>query len=170
MSEVDIDVRPCSAEDMEFLRKSDVALLDMLHHEERWASQLRQEAVYLLAWQGPEVVGRVTLFHRSRYPQVRSLLAGVAEMNALEARPQGQGIGTALILAGQQEARRRGAPVLGLAVEAGNRGARRLYERLGFVPWEHGLVIDRWTQKDDSGRPVREHADECLYLTKALSE
>jgi hypothetical protein len=102
-----------------------VALLDMLHHEERWASHLRQEAVYLLAWHGPEVVGRVTLLLRSSYPEVRSLLAGVAEMNALEARPQGQGIGTALILAGQQEAKRRGAPILGLAVEAGNHGAQR---------------------------------------------
>jgi predicted N-acetyltransferase YhbS len=97
------------------------------------------------------------------------LLAGVAEMNALEARPQGQGIGTALILAGQQEAKRRGPPILGLAAEVGNHGARRLYERLGYGLWEHGLVIDRWTQKDDKGRAVREHADECFYLTKALA-
>jgi GNAT superfamily N-acetyltransferase len=127
-------------------------------------------ALYLLAWQGPEVVGRVTLLLRSRYPEVRSLLAGMAEMNALEARPQGQGIGTALILAGQREAKRRGTPILGLAVEVANHGARRLYERLGYVLWEHGLVIDRWTEKDDKGRAVREHADQCFYLTKALSE
>lgn len=143
---------------------------DMLHHEERWASQLHREAVYLLAWHGPEVVGRVTLLFRSRYPEVRLLLAGAAEMNALEARPQGQGIGTALILAGQQEARRYGARVLGLAVEVQNHGARRLYERLGYVLWQHGLVIDRWTQRDDTGRAVSEQADECFYLTKGLSE
>ncbi len=72
---------------MAALRNSDVAALDLLHHEERWASQLRQEAVYLLAWQGTVVVGRVTLLLRSRYPKVRSLLADAAEMNALEARP-----------------------------------------------------------------------------------
>jgi GNAT superfamily N-acetyltransferase len=163
---VSIDVRPCSIKDIEVLRSQDVAAFDMRHHEERWASQLRQEAVYLLAWRETRIVGRVTLLLRSRYPQVRSVLPDGAEMNALEARPQGQGTGTALILAGEQEARRRAAPVLGLAVEVRNNDARRLYERLGYTVWDHGLVIDRWTQFDDSGKVVKEHADECFYLTK----
>lgn len=57
----------------------DVAPLDMRRHEERWASRLRQDAVYLLAWRGNRVVGRLTLLFRSRYPKVRSVLAGVAE-------------------------------------------------------------------------------------------
>lgn len=154
---------------MEALRNRDVALLDMLHHEECWASQLRQEAVYLLAWHGTEVLGRVTLLLRSKYPEVRSSLAQVAEMNALEARPQGQGIGTALIMAGEQEASRREARMLGLAVEVQNHGARRLYERLGYAQWEQGLIIDRWMERDHNGGVVREHADECFYLTKSRS-
>jgi hypothetical protein len=58
------------------------------------------------------------------------------------------------------------APILGLAVDVQNNGARRLYERLGYALWEHGLVIDRWTQFDDNGKVVKEHADECFYLTK----
>jgi GNAT superfamily N-acetyltransferase len=124
---VNVEVRPCSITDMDALRRGDVAALHMLHHEERWASQRRQEAVYLLAWHGSEVVGRVTLLLQSRNSEVRPLLTGVAKMNALEARPQGQGIGTALILAGQHEGKRREAPILGLAVEVGNHGARRLY-------------------------------------------
>jgi ribosomal protein S18 acetylase RimI-like enzyme len=155
---------------MEALRKSDVDPFDMLHHEERWASQLRQEAVYLLAWNGTEVVGRVSLLFQSKYPDVQSLLDGPAEMNGLEARPQGQGTGTALIVAGEREARRRGTAVLGLAVEVDNHGARRLYERLGYVMWDHGLVIDRWTERDRHGRAVSEQADECHYLFKSLSE
>jgi GNAT superfamily N-acetyltransferase len=166
---MDIDVRPCSVKDMAALRNSDVAALDMLHHEECWASQLRQEAVYLLAWQETMVVGRVTLLLRSKYPKVRSLLADVAEMSALEARPQGHGIGTALILASEQEARRREVPVLGLAVDPRNHDARRLYERLGYVRWEYGLVVDQWAETDDQGGVLRENADECFYLTKALS-
>jgi GNAT superfamily N-acetyltransferase len=166
---VEIDVRPCTATDMEALRNSEVDPFDMFHHKERWASQLRQEVVYLLAWHGTEVVGRVSLLFQSKYPEVRSLLGGAAEMNALEARPQGEGIGTALILAGEREARRRGTAVLGLAVEVDNHGARRLYERLGYVMWDHGLVIDRWAERDRDGRAVSEHADECFYLSKRLS-
>jgi GNAT superfamily N-acetyltransferase len=154
--------------DLEALRSRDIAPHDLRHHEERWASQLRQEAVYLLAWRGTQVAGRVTLLLRSRYPEVRSVLGEGAEMNALEARPQGQGIGTALIRASEQEAERRAAPILGLAVEVQNNRARRLYERLGYVLWGHGLVIDRWTERDDNGMVVKEHADECFYLTKPL--
>ncbi len=163
-----IDVRPCSAQDMEVLRSTDTAPQDMRHHEGRWARQLRQEAVYLLAWRDARVAGRVTLLFRSKYPEVRSVLREVAEMNALEARPQGQGIGTALIRATEVEARRRAAPIIGLAVEVQNRDARRLYERLGYALWGHGLVIDRWTERDDDGRVVREYADQCFYLSKPL--
>ncbi len=85
-------------------------------------------------------------------------------------RDPGHGIGTALILASEQEARRREVTVLGLAVELQNHGARRLYERLGYVRWEHGLVIDQWAETDDQGRILREYADECFYLTKALGD
>ena len=141
----------------------------MLHHEERWAWQLRQGAVYLLAWRGAKVVGRATLLLRSRYPEVRSLLPELAEINALEARPQGEGIGTALILAAEQEARQRSVPIASLAVDVTNDGARRLYERLGYAMWAHGLVIDRWTKRGNDGQVLGEQADECFYLTKPLT-
>lgn len=45
---------------------------------------------------------------------------------------RGQGVGTALIEALAQEARRRGHAALKLEVQARNRRARALYERLGF--------------------------------------
>lgn len=140
----------------------------MLHHEERWAWQLRQKAVYLLAWRGAKVVSKATLLLRSRYPEVRSVFPELAEINALDAWPQGEGIGTALILAAEQEARQRSVPIAGLAVDVTNDGARRLYERLGYARWTHGLVIDRWTQRGDDGRVLGEQADECFYLTKQL--
>ncbi len=55
----------------------------MRHHEERWESQQRREAVYLLAWRGAEVVGSVTLLLRSKYEVVRRVIEDAAEMNAL---------------------------------------------------------------------------------------
>jgi GNAT superfamily N-acetyltransferase len=166
---VSVDVRTCSHADIETLRQADISRLDRLHHEERWAWQLRQKAVYLLAWRGAEVVGRATLLLRSRYPEVRSVLPELAEINALEARPQGEGTGTALILAAEREARHRSVPIAGLAVDITNDRAQRLYERLGYAMWAHGLVIDRWIQRANAGRILGEQADQCFYLTKQLT-
>lgn len=117
----------------------------------------------------PTVVGRATLLLRSRYPQVCSLCPGLAEINALEARPQGEGIGTALIMAAEQQARQRSVPIVGLAVDVTNDGARRLYVRLGYALWPHGTVIDHWAPRDDEGQVLGEQADECFYLTKRLT-
>ena len=50
------------------------------------------------------------------------------------------------------KAKRREVPILGLAVEVRNYGARRHYERPGYALWEHGLVIDRWARRDDQAR------------------
>ncbi|MGH8079227.1 MAG: GNAT family N-acetyltransferase [Lysobacter sp.] len=64
---------------------------------------------------------------------------------SLDAGVRGQGIGAALIAWAQDEARARGR-CMRLHVEHGNHGARRLYERLGFVLVEsmptHALM--RW--------------------------
>jgi GNAT superfamily N-acetyltransferase len=134
----------------------------LLHRRDRNANPRRLDAsaAYLTASQRP---------NSNAAPAAAIVVAMViradaAEMNALEAGPQGQGIGTALILAGEQEARRRAAPIPGLAVEVQNQGAGRLYERLGRSRREPGLVIDRSTQSDDQGNIVREHADECFIL------
>jgi hypothetical protein len=57
----------------------------------------------------------------------------------------------------------------GLAVDMTNDRAQRLYERLGYGVWAHGLVIDRWTQRGDDGLVLGEQADECFYLIKQLT-
>jgi GNAT superfamily N-acetyltransferase len=100
---------------------------------------------------------------------VRSVLPELAEINALDAWPQGEGIGTASILAAEREARLRSVPIAGLAVDITNDRARRLYERVGYAMWAHGLVIDRWTERGTDGQVLAEQADECFYLTKRLT-
>jgi [ribosomal protein S18]-alanine N-acetyltransferase len=52
---------------------------------------------------------------------------------AVAVEAQGHGIGTALLLALLDEARRRGVPHVDLEVKADNDTARRLYDRHGFV-------------------------------------
>ena len=143
---------------------------DRYHHAERSGMHERGEATYLLAWDGDRPCGRVTLFHRSKYERVRNVLGDVPETNALEALPPGRGIGSRLIAAAEEHATALGAHWIGLAVEHRNEGARRLYERLGYVEWEHGDVIDRWQERDGSGAVVREHSDPCSYLVKALTD
>ena len=91
--------------------------------------------MYLLAWRGAELAGRCTLLTASKYHQVRQMLGIFPEMNALEARPQGQGTGMKIIACAEKIARTRGATLTGLAVEVSNQGARRLYARLGYRDW-----------------------------------
>lgn len=142
---------------------------DRFHHDERSGMHERGEATYLLAWDGDQPCGRVTLFHRSKYEHVRVVLGDLPELNGLEADPPGLGIGSRLIAAAEERAMALGAHRIGLAVEHGIRDARRLYERLGYVEWEHGDVVDRWQERDDGGTVVREHADLCNYLVKDLT-
>ncbi|WP_328994873.1 GNAT family N-acetyltransferase [Kribbella sp. NBC_01245] len=79
------------------------------------------------------------------------------EVNALHAYVEGQGVGTALMVAAEGLARQWGYDVIGLAVEPGNARARRLYERLGYA--EKGEVIDEWTEQADDGTILESHAD-----------
>lgn len=79
---------------------------------------------------------------------------GTAWLELLSVDPQqrGRGVGTALILAAQGEARRRGCHTLAGCVADDNPRARALYERLGFV------AAGRWTDHvhhlDEAGLTV----------------
>ena len=161
-----MEIRPCTQESIRQLERLGRSPAEMAHHRERWAWQEQGVAVYLLAWRDGQDVGRTTPLKESKYETVRSAFPGIWAMNALEARPQGRGVGTLLITAAEQRAAESGCTVLGLAVGPENLRARALYERLGYVEWRRGRVIDVWDECDDAGRVVRAHADECVYLVK----
>lgn len=131
--------------------------------------QQRGEAVYLLAWSNNEVVGRGTMLAQSKYDNVRRSLGSFPEVNALEARVQNIGIGSALMRLAEELALVGGHRKIGVAVEASNPGALRLYERLHYERWTEGIV-DRWTERNEEGVSIREHADECLYLMKSFAD
>jgi GNAT superfamily N-acetyltransferase len=161
-------IRQCSAADIVRLLERDPDPRDARHHLERFAMQESGQATYLLAWRGVELAGRCTVLAVSKYDEVRHLFGEFPEMNALEARPPGQGTGTAIIAAAEQAAGRLGAGLIGVAVEIDNHGARRLYERLGYGDWGHGLVIDHWSETDPAGTVLGTNADRCLYLVKPI--
>jgi ribosomal protein S18 acetylase RimI-like enzyme len=161
-------VGPCTRESMRRLEALATDHADLVHHRERWAWHGQGTAIYLLAWQDDRLVGRATLLKASKYEEVRAAFPGAWEMIALEARPQGRGVGTRLIAEAERQAAASQAPVLGLAVGPDNAGARRLYRRLGYVETQLREVIDEWEERDKVGRVVRAHADACLYLMKPL--
>jgi GNAT superfamily N-acetyltransferase len=126
------------------------------------------QAIYLVAWRGSELAGRCTVLTASKYDEVRRLLGAFPEMNALEARPPGQGTGTKIVACAEHRARERGAVMIGLAVAVSNDGAHRLYQRLGYGDWGHGLVVDHWDETDYAGTVLTTNADPCYYLTKSI--
>ena len=134
--------------------ESDIALLATVLAPEPSAEQLdrrwqehgdgnREMLVAALAGQ---VVGTVsTTGHRFQRPDSLRLFA-------LDVGPafRGQGIGTALVQAVEERARRAGLKGVNLEVSMENTLAKRLYEPLGYRTLGKP-VTDRWTRLLDGG-------------------
>lgn len=90
-----------------------------------------QSHLTLIAQRNGERIGFLLLL--DELPDEVTLLpqAFVAYM-AVEARLRGEGVGAALLMAAEDEARRRGIPYMSLMVTEENEAARRLYERGGY--------------------------------------
>jgi predicted N-acetyltransferase YhbS len=110
--------------------------------------------VLLVAWIGETPVGSVYLWCETlEEPELRAAFPGAPLLNHLEVAPdrRNQGIGTALVRACEAAARDRGNEILLLGVGVDNPDARRLYERLGFLDWQRGPIIARWSEPDGAG-------------------
>jgi GNAT superfamily N-acetyltransferase len=162
-----VEVRPGSAADLAEL----VAALGELHwFSDRLARQQRGGGVLLVAWLDGQPVGDVFLDGEpAEEPEVRRHLPGVPRLNHLEVLGpfMRRGIGTALIRAAEDTARQLGHERLALGVGLDNRGARRLYERLGYADWGHGTVVGTWVEHPDDGPPVT-LSEVCDMLVKRL--
>jgi GNAT superfamily N-acetyltransferase len=122
---------------------------------DRLACQHAGRGVLLVAWLDGRPVGDVFLAcEPADEPQVRRQLPGVPRLTHLEVLGplQRRGVGTALIRAAEEVARRLGHARIVLAVGLDNPDARRLYERLGYVDWRHGAVVVSWQERDREGR------------------
>ena len=162
-----VEIRPGSAVDLEPL----VAVLGQRHFfADHLGGQQRGAGVLLVAWLDGAPVGDGFLaWDPAPEPELRRHLPGVPRLIHLEVvgPQQGRGIGTALIRAAEDTARRHGHERLVLAVGVGNPDARRLYERLGYVDWGHGTIVGTWVDRDHDGPPVTE-SETCDVLVKRL--
>jgi ribosomal protein S18 acetylase RimI-like enzyme len=105
----------------------------------------------------PLAVGGVDYGHR----------AGTGTLWQLAVLPglQSCGLGTVLIGALEERARRRGKARVDLGVGEDNPRARALYERLGYRPC--GSEVDRWTYEREDGT-TGVHEQLCALLGKEL--
>jgi len=90
-----------------------------------------QSHVTLIAHQNGERLGFALLL--DELPDEVTLMdQGFIAYMAVEPKWQGAGVGTALLAAAEDEARRRGLPFMALMVTEENEPGRRLYERAGY--------------------------------------
>ena len=120
MAGAQLQVRRCSAVDVEVLSAAEAPGADIA--VKQFARQSRGESLYLVAWIGKDPVGSGELLFGST-PELRNL-------HVNEDR-RGQGIGSALL--DEAERSSAGAGVLSVGVSVENTGARRLYERRGYL-------------------------------------
>lgn len=143
------------------LDRGDVAVLAAREPASRgyarsaWERQQLGEVEVLVAWCGEVPVGSGEVTAGPR-PELRNL--------AVDERFRGRGIGTRIIAAAEERARGRGLLRVGVAVD--NPGARRLYERLGYVA-TGAFEVDEYTWVDDADQAVTER-ETSEYLEKSL--
>lgn len=138
-------------------------------HRERF--ERTDGSVYLLAWHQRRAVGHVLVTPCSKYDEVASQLGGSPEVNALGVSEphRRQGVGTALMAAAIDTAKAMAGDRLGLAVEADNEPAVRLYESMGFRQCLEVRPVDVWAWIDDNGGEHIER-DACTYWTKSIQQ
>ena len=150
-----MEIRPASAGDLE-------RLVAVFGSERRFfadclARQSADGGVLLVAWLDEWPAGDVFLRRGpADEPEIRGHLPGVPTLVHLEVlgRLQRRGIGTALVHAGEDTARRLGHDRIAIGVALDNPGARRLYERLGYRDWGHGHVVASWRERRPGSAPV----------------
>jgi ribosomal protein S18 acetylase RimI-like enzyme len=92
----------------------------------------RQSHVLLVAEHNGRRAGFVLMLD-TMPDEVTRMPQGFVAYMAVEPSMRGAGIGSRLLAAAEDEARRRGLPYMGLMVTEDNAAARALYERAGYL-------------------------------------
>ncbi len=90
------------------------------------------DSVLYLAWLDGRIVGSLTL---ALYRMPTGVKAWIEDV-VVDLSARGHGVGESLNLAAIDEAARRGAKNVNLTSRSSREAANRLYQRLGFVPYD----------------------------------
>ncbi|GGM14793.1 GNAT family N-acetyltransferase [Dactylosporangium sucinum] len=136
---------------------------------DRLARQSEDKGVLLVAWLGGDPVGCVYVWlEDAEEDDLQKHLPGVPLLNRLRVLEpwRNRTFGTMLILEAERVAREHGRDQLALGIALDNEGAERLYRRLGYEEWEHGL-LDTYYVVFKDGNEVRE-PERCRIMVKNL--
>ena len=136
-------------------------------YERYLAEQRRGDRVALVAFQGDEFAGYVTILWESGYVPFRD--AGIPEVVDFNVLPQARrrGIGSRLLDEAERRVAERSAQIgIGVGMDRDYGAAQRLYVRRGYVPDGRGLTSHNrpvaW------GETVTVDDGLALYFTKEL--
>lgn len=139
---------------------------------------LEGHCVLLAAWSQSRPVAHGYLWdgaepespqHLSASDVVRRYLAGVPLIQSLYVAPDHRrcGIGRAMVVALEREARERGHASVALGVGPDNHGAGELYRGMGYRRWDHGLVEYTYYGMSEDGERQR-FTETSVMMQKAL--
>jgi ribosomal protein S18 acetylase RimI-like enzyme len=168
-----IEIKPAEESQLDMLQKVfDPTSLSKEHHQ-RYEVQKSGEGIYLIAWHKDLPVGHFLLTwsgprdaHVTKYIDVAH--SGYLLCGATIEGFQRRGVATRVIREAERLAKEQGCTRIGLEVAStDNPGAKRLYERLGYVDWGHGEYQTSWEYIDANGN--RGTASETVtYMQKPL--
>lgn len=164
----DLVIEPCDESDLP-------RLIQHLGHERFLARRMRLarggHGTLLAAYLDGVPVGFVYLWLApAEEPEVGRWLEKVPLLNRLFVGPnhRRRGIGRAIVEEASRLLRDAGHRQVALGVGPDNHAARRLYERLGFRDWGHGMVTGRAEADLGSGRGDRRRVETFSILVKDL--
>lgn len=167
-----MQIRSCRREDLEILDRCIPSGGGASFHRKRFERQESGGGTYLVAWRDTQPVGHLEVrWSGCAAPAVKSALSTCPELNALGVWPpeaRGHGVGTALLLAAEEQAQARRFRVVGLGVADDNFRAGALYARLGYMT-RGPRYRDDWSWTDDTGVEHRESVW-ATFLIKHLPD
>lgn len=169
--ELSMMVKPVEEYQLDLLKKeiSD----DPQAHHKRYDVQKRGKGLYLIAWHDSTPIGHFLLrwsgpddARVTNYVDIAQ--SACLEAGATRAEYQRKGVATAIIREAERLAKERGCSQIGLEVgNTDNPGAKKLYEKLGYVDWGHGEFQISWDYIDENGNK-RTDTEIVIYMQKNL--
>ncbi|MCR6483394.1 GNAT family N-acetyltransferase [Amycolatopsis sp. OK19-0408] len=164
----DLGIRPASYADLAALVGT---LGNRAYFVERYLRQENGLGVLFTAWLGDIPVGVIYLWlEQAEEPEIAACLPSVPLLTHIEvvAPLRSRGIGRTMVGAAEQHLVERGHDRVALAVRTDNRRAARLYRRLGYQDWGHGVAVCYAESVRPGGEVVRE-PEWCHVFVKELA-